>query len=214
MHWSYPILNKLQSTLLAVIKFFVNMAERTYTSSIAVFHTDQESGIGRDIERWMQEIGITFEYSARDTPAQNGSAERSGGVLEIKAHCIQITTNIPEEMWLEYILAATYLLNHMPMKQHNWKSPLERLSIALNRSPCAELAHLKVFGCRAYPLLCGNDKPPKSAKLQAWAEIGYLISYENQNTYCIWIPSQDKVIRCRDITFNETKFFKPADEQL
>ena len=39
-----------------------------------------------------------FEYLARDTPEQNGSAERSGGVLETKAHCIQIATNIPEEM--------------------------------------------------------------------------------------------------------------------
>ena len=104
------------------------MAERTYDSRIATFRTDQERGIGTDIERWMQEIGLTFEYLARDTPEQNGSAERSGGVLETKACCIQIAANIPEEMWPECILAATYLLNHIPMKQHNWKLLLERLS--------------------------------------------------------------------------------------
>ena len=116
MHWAYPIPNKLQSTLLAVIKFFVNMAERTYASRIATFRTDQEHGIGNDIESWIQEIGIVFEYSARDTPEQNGSAERSGGVLEMKAHCIQIAANIPEELWPECVLAATYLLNCTPMK--------------------------------------------------------------------------------------------------
>src|SRR5204862_7247397 len=132
MHWMYPIFNKLQSTLLAVIKFFINMVECTYTSRIATFRTDQEQGIGTDIECWMQEIGITFEYSARETPEWNGSAERSGGVLETKAHCIRIAVNIPKEMWLEYILAAIYLLNHIPMKQHNWKSPLERLSTVLS----------------------------------------------------------------------------------
>ena len=131
MHWAYPIPNKLQSTLLAVIKFFVNMAEQTYTSRIATFHTDQERGIGNDIESWIQEIGIVFEYSARYMPEQNGSAECSGGVLEIKTHCIRIATNIPEEMWLEYILAATYLLNYTLIKQHDWKSPLERLSTEL-----------------------------------------------------------------------------------
>ena len=70
-----------------------------------------------------------------------------------------------------------------------------------------------MFGCRAYLLLCGNDKPPKSAKLYAWGAIGYLIGYENQNTYCIWIPSLEKVIGCRDVTFNETKFFESADAQ-
>ena len=132
MHWAYPISNKLQLTLLAVIKFFVNMAERTYTSRIATFHTDQEHGIGNNIESWIQEIGIVFEYSARDTPEQNGSAECSGGVLETKVHCIWIAANIPEEMWPECILAATYLLNHILMKQHNWKSPLEKLSIVLS----------------------------------------------------------------------------------
>jgi len=72
-----------------------------------------------------------FEYSARDTSEQNSSAEHSGGVLETKVYCIWIATNIPEEMWPEYILAATYLLNPTPMKQHDWKSPLERLSTEL-----------------------------------------------------------------------------------
>ena len=43
------------------------MAERTYTSLIAIFHTDQEGEIGCEIEHWIQEMGITFEYSARDT---------------------------------------------------------------------------------------------------------------------------------------------------
>ena len=70
-----------------------------------------------------------------------------------------------------------------------------------------------MFGCRAYPLLHGNDKPPKSAKLYARGAIGYLIGYENQNTYCIWIPSLEKVIGCRDVTFDETKFFELADIQ-
>ena len=76
-------------------------------------------------------MGITFEYSARDIKEQNGSAEHSGGVLKMKAYCIQIATNLPEELWPEYILATTYLLNHTPMKQHNWKSLLERLSKVL-----------------------------------------------------------------------------------
>ena len=76
----------------------------------------------------------------------------------------------------------------MPTKQHNWKSPLEKLSIAVGRPVRAELTHLKVFGCRAYPVLKGKDKPPKSAKLHEQVEIAYLVGYENQNTYRVWIP--------------------------
>ena len=55
--------------------------------------------------------------------------------------------------------------------------------------------------------------PPKSAKLHARAEIGYLIGYENQNTYRIWIPAKEKVIGTRDVTFDKTKFFKSTEEQ-
>ena len=94
---------------------------------------DQESGIGKDIERWLKELGITIEYSAKYTSEQNGSAEHSGRVLETKARCIWIAAKIPEEMWPECILTATYLSNHMPTKQHNWKSPLEKLSIAVGQ---------------------------------------------------------------------------------
>src|SRR5256885_15056375 len=54
---------------------------------------------------------------------------------------------------------------------------------------------------------------PKSAKLHVQAEIGYLIGYENQNTYCIWIPAKEKIISTRDVTFDETKFFKSTEEQ-
>ena len=99
------------------------------------------------------------------------------------------------------------------MKQHDWKLPLERLSTELGQFPHTELAHLKVFGCRAYPLLRGNDKPLKSAKLHACGAIGYLIGYENQNTYHIWIPSHNKVIRYRDVIFDKTKFFELTNIQ-
>ena len=137
MHWTYLLSNKLQSTLLTVIKYFVNMVERMYgiKFGIAIFRTDQESGIGSETEHWLQEVGITVEYSARYTPEQNGSAERSGGVLETKARCIRIAANLPEELWPECILVATYLMNRTPMSQHNWKSPLEVLSTAVGQFP-------------------------------------------------------------------------------
>ena len=161
------------------------MVEWTYGPefSVAIFRTDQESRIGKDIERWLKELGITIKYSARYTPEQNGSAEHSEGVLETKARYIQITAKIPEEMWPECILTATYLSNRMPTKQHNWKSPLEKLSIAVGWLVWAELTYLKVFRCWAYPVLKGKDKPPKLAKLRERAEIAYFVGYENQNTY-------------------------------
>ena len=44
-------------------------------------------------------------------------------------------------------------------------------------------------------------------------EITYLVGYENQNTYRVWIPARDKVIATRDLIFDETKFYEPSDKQ-
>ena len=57
-----------------------------------------------------------------------------------------------------------------------------------------------VYGAKAYPLdkAIGqlNREDPR-------AFIGYLVGYEGTGIYRIWIPSQSKVIRTRDDTFDE-----------
>ena len=48
---------------------------------------------------------------------QNSSAERSEGVIVVKAWCIRVHVNLPEDMWPETVKAAVYLMNHTPNKR-------------------------------------------------------------------------------------------------
>ena len=64
----------------------------------------------------MQEIGIVFEYSARNILEQNSFTEYSKKVLKIKVYYIWIITNISKELWSEYVLVAIYLLNYILIK--------------------------------------------------------------------------------------------------
>jgi hypothetical protein len=73
------------------------------------------------------------------------------------------------------------------------------------------LAHLYVYGCRAYPL---NKGIPRRQKLDPRAYIGYLMGYDSSNIYRIWISSKKKVIRIRDVTFNEQLFYDSAEINL
>ena len=50
-------------------------------------------------------------------------------------------------------------------------------------------------------------KHDRLADLKPRAWIGYLIGYSSSNIYRIWVPLLDKVIKTKDITFNELKFF-------
>src|SRR5262245_61413693 len=101
----------------------------------------------------MRSKGITFEPSAPRTQAQNGAAERSGGVIMEKARVMRISANLPHNLWKEIINTATYLYNQMPREAQKWKSPYEVFFSAVEGTiQKPKLAHLKAFGCRAYAM--------------------------------------------------------------
>ena len=58
---------------------------------------------------------------------------------------------------IESFSAAAYLLNRTPNKASNWDSPLTTVQKLTNMPQRWELSHLKVFACKAYPLLKGAD---------------------------------------------------------
>ena len=43
------------------------------------------------------------------------------------------------------------------------------------------------------------------------AHVDYLIEYESTNIFRIWISSLEKVVRTRDVTFDEQQFYDPTD---
>lgn len=73
------------------------------------------------------------------------------------------------------------------------------------------LSHLRKFGCKAYPL---DKSISRKEKLLPRAHIGFLVGYDGTNIYFIWIPSQRKIIRTRDVIFNEGEFYKQDEIDL
>jgi hypothetical protein len=51
------------------------------------------------------------------------------------------------------------------------------------------------------------NKLLRLAKLALRAAIGYLVGYKAHNIWRIWIPSNRRVIRARDVQFNENEFY-------
>lgn len=65
-----------------------------------------------------------------------------------------------------------------------------------------------MYGCKAYAL---DKHIPKTEKMAPRAHTGYLVGYDGTNIYNIWIHSQHKVIRTRDVIFDEQSFYKKGD---
>ncbi|RKF56729.1 hypothetical protein GcM3_193025 [Golovinomyces cichoracearum] len=72
-----------------------------------------------------------------------------------------------------------------------------------------DLSFLRVYGCKAYPLIIKalKNKERKDLKLEAHAEVGYLVGYDSSNIFRIYIPTRREVWRVRDVTFDEKDFF-------
>ena len=63
-----------------------------------------------------------------------------------------------------------------------------------------------MYGCRAYPL---NHKILHRSKLDPRLHIGHLVGYDSTNIFRIWVPSRNKVIWIRDVTFDNNLFYDP-----
>ena len=73
------------------------------------------------------------------------------------------------------------------------------------------LAYLKAYGCKAYVRI---NQLSKKQKLSERAHIGYLIGYDSSNIFRIWIPSINKIIRIRDVVFDEISFYNLNNADL
>ena len=73
------------------------------------------------------------------------------------------------------------------------------------------LAYLYIFGYKAYLV---NPTIPRTQKLLPRAYIGYLMGYDSTNIYRIWIPSKRQIVRTRNVTFDESKYYDPTETDL
>ena len=180
---------------------------------ILIWHTDGEKTLeDSDFAAWLRTEGFVYETIAPYTSEQNGPAERSGGVIFRKARAMRIEAQMPENLWPEFFKAAIYITNRTPTKQLGWLTPLEKLYNDLDRpNPRPSIAHLRIIGCRAYTKI---NNIPKKSKMAPRALIGYLVGYDSTNIFRVWVPQKRKVIRSRDVIFDEDKRYDPNQPYL
>ncbi|KAL2125978.1 hypothetical protein VTI74DRAFT_2034 [Chaetomium olivicolor] len=215
MVWDYYLHNREATSILAAIKHLFSLLDTQFQIRPRALETDNEFARVTAIQDFCSGKGTKIEPSAPDTPAQNGGAERSGGVIKEKARAMRIGANLPAQLWPETTRAAVYLNNRSPKLIYDWRSPYERFHAMLaqedtskprSKQPCQ--SHLKVYGCKAFAMtraaLKGQEKTKRLAP-RAW--VGYLVGYSSTNIYRIWNPVTNQVVATRDVVFNEKQVF-------
>ena len=184
----------------------IHTIETRYKRKVVFVRSDGERSLSKAWDTYCASKGITFEASAVDTPAQNGHSERLGAILLTKSRAMRLEAGLPVYLWPWINETAGYIMNRTPMKRHGWKTPFE---MATGKKP--NLAHMVKYGAKAYPL---DKNVPRKEKMRPKAHIGFLVGYDSTNIFLIWIPSQRKVIRTRDVTFDEDSSYRPNEIDL
>ncbi|GJZ23993.1 retrovirus-related pol polyprotein from transposon TNT 1-94, partial [Tanacetum coccineum] len=76
---------------------------------------------------YLRKLGIVHQKSMVYTPQQNAIVERKHRHLLDTARALKFHSGLLDKFWGDYVLTATYLINKMPMKIIDWKTPFEML---------------------------------------------------------------------------------------
>ena len=176
-----------------------------FQTKIQVFRSDNgKEYFNKALGKFFLEKGIVHQSSCNDTPQQNGIAERKNKHLLEVARALCFTTKVPKYLWGEAILTATYLINRMPTRILNFKTPLQ---VFTNCNPIFRLSStlpLKIFGCTTFVHIHDHNRGKLDPRARKCVFVGYA---PTQKGYKCFDPISKKLFVTMDVTFFESKPF-------
>ena len=91
-------------------------------------------------------------------------------------------------------------MNRTFFKKHEWKTSFE---IIIDKK--SNFVHIVQYETKIYFL---NKNISKKKKMKIKTHIDFFVNYDNINIFFIWIFNQRKIIRIRDVTFNENSYYR------
>lgn len=149
------------------------------------------------------ENGIVHQSTCVNSPQQNGIAERKNRHLLEVARALLFSTKVPKYLWGEAVLTAAHLINRMPSRVLNLKTPLKTF---LKFFPIASVAAnlpLKIFGSTAFV-----HEHKQIGKLEPRAIKCIFVGYSpTQKGYKCFDLNSKRLLVTMDVTFFENKPF-------
>jgi hypothetical protein len=112
-----------------------------------------------------------------------------------------------KDFYSKCYFVVAHILNRTSSSTLSWNSSLIFMQKLLKESIRNEIAHLKMFDCKAFLFLKKANAFKKNEKMKSRTFIEYLIKYDFINIFRVWNSKKDDVNDYRDVIFNETKFF-------
>ena len=200
--YSFVYLLKNKSEQCSFFKEFKAFYEKQTGIQIKELRSDNGTEyFSNEFQNYLREEGIKHLTSVEYVAQSNGKAERLNRTLLEKVRTMLLTAKLEVYMWGAAVLAANYLRNRSPCKTINFKTPYE---LMFDKKP--SLSHLRIFGCKAYPLILNK----KRNKFEPTAQTNCVMAVydESEGIYWVFNKSNRSMFRSRDLKFNEQMISK------
>lgn len=205
MTWVY-LLNK--NPMCHVFQVFFNMIKTQFGVKIRGIRTDNAKDyFNQTLSSYFEKEGNVHQSSCVDSPQQNGVAERKNRHLLEVTRALIFQNHVPKNYWGEAILTSSYLINRLPSRVIDFKSPLNYMSEFFPMNNFYSKLPPKIFGCVFY---VHNHKYQRS-KLDPRALRCIFVGYSTtQKGYKCYHPTSRKFFVSKDVTFDgKTIVFQP-----
>jgi len=154
----------------------------------------------KEFDRYYSENGICREKTALGTPQENGVSERMNRTIMERTRCMRLHKGLPLQFWVDVVDTAVYLINKGPSSSWDGGIPEEAWT-----GKKVNYSFLKTFGYEAFVHINKENRTKLEAKSKKSTFIGYGV---NDFGYRLYDYENHKIIRSRDVIFNEKVLYK------
>lgn len=195
--WFYPL--KLKSDFYDVFRAFLTFVQTQFSCKLKAFQTDGGTEfMNHRVRDLLISNGTNHRVSCPHTLQQNGRAKRKHRHLTETGLAMLFNASAHASYWVDSFSTAAYIINRIPSKLLDNKSPYELLYHA---SPNYSL--LRTFGCRVFLYLRDYSQHKLAPRSSPCVFIGYDSHYKGYR--CLDLAS-NRVYTTRHAIFDEAVF--------
>jgi len=197
--WIYCIQNK--SRIFDTFNKWKSLVENETGKRLKCLRSDNGGEYcSKEFDRYYSENGIRREKKVPGTPQENGVSGRINMTIMERERCMRFHAGLPLQFWADAVDTVVYLINRGPSSSLDDGIPQEAWT-----GKKVNYSFLRTFGCEAFVHNNKENRTKLEVKSKKCTFIGYGV---NDFGYRLYDYENHKIIRSRDVIFNEKVLYK------